>query len=370
MIRIPKPGYMLPPFWRKNRRRKVVWNYEEIEAVLAQYDLGRWQLCKTFAGGSSDNVSLRTDKGKKLLKRYFWSLPSTMHEHSILGHLEGTGFPTPRLSINKDGLTYTKLEDRHYGIYDFIDGYCYTNYYIPSKDRRHLVAKVAGTLARYHQLIKGFIPKGQKINGFKFNEDQLWRDVPWHLNVLEQYIQFNEKMQSIDDRNNFILSIVDEIRDDLIELGRYFDGSNPQLSKRIIHGDFSPYNVLFKKSKIAAVLDFGDANLNLRALDLARGVSSFASFNNRYGVDENLALVFLKSYQVVEPLYKKEVEAIPDLLQWRYLQNIIWSLANSNSYQGKLKSCAQLMIIQDRWRRVRWMKDHGDKLRTSLLSMT
>lgn len=370
LIRIPRPGYVLRPFWPRSRRRNVIWSSEEIEAVLAHHDLGHWQVCHTFAGGSSDNVSLRTSKGKKLLKRYFLPLPSTMYEHSILGRLADADFPTPRLDVNNEGLTYTELGDRHYAVYDFVDGYCYANYFMPIKSRRPLVAQAGDTLARFHQLIEGFVPEGSKFNGFMFNEHRLWRDVPWHLDVLEQYAKETAKKRSLDNRDKFLLNIIDEVRDDLIEVGRYYERPDPQLPKRIIHGDYSPMNILFNQSKIAAVLDFGDADLNLRALDLARGLTSFAPANDRRGVDERLARVFLLAYQAREPLSKKEVEAIPDLIRWRYLQNIIWPLTDFNPYRGEPKPSVRVTVVRDRWEGARWMKDHGDELRASLLSMS
>jgi len=291
-----------------------------------------------------------------------------MFEHSILGQLTRTDFSTPRLNVNKDGLTYTELGDRHYAVYDFVDGYCCADYFMPIKSRRPLIAQAGDTLARYHQLIEGFYPtEGSKFNGFMFEEHRLWRDVPWHLDVIEQYAKDTAKKRLLDDPDKFLLSIIDEVRDDLIEVGRYFELPDPQLPKRIIHGDYSPHNILFNQNKLVAVLDFGDSDLHLRALDLARGLSTFASAGT-YGIDERLSRIFLQSYQARERLSKKEVAAIPDLLRWRYFKNIIWPLTDSNPYRGKPTTNTQAISVRNNWEGARWMKDHGDELRAALLS--
>jgi Ser/Thr protein kinase RdoA (MazF antagonist) len=366
MILIPRPGYVRRLFAARTGARKVAVRAEEIEAVLAYYDLGHWQVDDALAGGNSNNVSLQTSRGKKALKRYFWSLPSTMQEHSILRHLAGTDFPSPRLVVNKDGLTCTELEDKHYAIYDFVVGYCCANYFMPPKTRQRLIAQAAETLAHLHQLMVGFVPEGRKFNGFMPNGERLWRDVAWHLNVLEQYVETIAKKKSLDDLDTFLSGIAEGIRRDLIEVGRHYEQADPQLPKLVIHGDYAPQNILFNRQGVVAVLDFGDACVNLRALDVARGLTSFSSMG-KCGVDERLARVFLRSYQAQQPLTEREIEAIPDLIRWRHLRNIIWKLANMESHPSQKTRDAHLRTFRHKWERNRWMKAHSDELRASFI---
>ncbi len=361
MILIPKPTYLIQPFWTKRARPAATLNSAEIETVLAHYNLGNWQIARILSGGNSENVLLQTGRGQKVLKRYRWSLASTQYEHSILGYLANTDFPTPRLEVNQSGLTCTDLGQHHYAIYEFVPGYCYTNYLFLGKTRRRLVSQAGETLARLHQLTVNFVPAGRKLNGFMPGGEGLWRDVAWHLETLEQYFESVAAKKPSDDLKAFLLKIAAELKHDLIEIERYYQPADLALPRAIIHGDYSPKNILFRGQTIAAVLDFGDACVNLRTLDVARGVTAFGRAG-RYGVDRGLAQSFLRAYQTHQPLLAQEVEAIPDLIRWRYLQNMIWLLQ-----AGRLKSNS-LALIRDKWAAAQWIKTHAAGLRAMLLA--
>ena len=360
MILIPRPGYVRQIVRNKTRRQKKTWKAQEIQAVLSHYNLGSWQACHTLTGGgNSDNVLLQTRRGNKVLKRYYWSLPSTLHEHSILCHLADTNLPTPRLELNKEELTYTELGDKHYAIYDFMDGCCSTNYFMPPGASQQLATQAGETLARFHQLMEGFVPEGRKFNGFMPNGERLWRDVTWHLNILDQYAENTTKKNSPDALDMFILSIMDDLKRDLIKAGHHYTRTDIQLPKLVIHGDYSPKNILFNRKKITAVLDLGDACVNLRALDVTWGLASFSHLD-RYGLNEHLARTFWSAYQTQQPLSSEEIEAIPDLLQWRDLRNIVWKLRASRPNRETPDTL--LKYTRLKWEKSRWTKAHRHEL--------
>jgi Ser/Thr protein kinase RdoA (MazF antagonist) len=153
-----------------------------------------------------------------------------------------------------------------------------------------------------------------------------------------------------------------------MEAWNYYEKNDPQLPQVVIHGDYAPYNVVFSRRGIEAVLDFGDANLNLRAADVARGLSTFSKMG-RYGINLGVAQIFLKAFQERQPLSYQEVSAIPDLIRWRYLSNIIWSLFDVMERHPNHKSPRdQFKFIRERWEGAVWIKSHYDKLRSALLS--
>ncbi len=366
MMRIPKPGVIHWHFKTRRKEQKAVLKATEIEAILAHYDLGDWVVCANLGGGNSDNVLLQTSRGKKVLKRYRWPWPAAMTEHSILRHLADTDFPFSRLEVNEAGLTYTELGDKNYAIYDFISGYCSNHYFMPMATRKELVIQAAETLARFHQLVKGFVPEGRKFGGFKPDGKTLWRDVDWYLNVLDQYVEGTAQKKSFSEFDEFLLSIVDEFKAELIEVGRHYEQNNPQLPKVVIHGDYSPKNLLFNQTKLKTVLDFGDSCLNLRALDVIRGLTTFSNIDKYgrvggYNINEDLARSFGQAYQAKEPLFDQELEAIPDLIRWRRLRNLAERLAqiNSDSYpQFKKRKTS----FKDIWTETCWLKTQSDKI--------
>ena len=368
---IPRPGTLRRIVIDKITPRKMVLESNEIKAVLAHYDLGQCQVRRHLGGSSSHNLLLDTNRGHQVLKKYFWSLASTMQEHSILGHLAKSGFPTPQLVRNRKELTFTELGDQHYAIYDFVDGYRYTDYYMPLRAKQRLAAQAGEVLAQFHQSMIGFCPAGRKVNGFRPDGETLWRDVEWHLGVLDEYVEAAGKKTPLDGGDAFLLSVAAELRDDLVKVGRYFEQPGAELPKLVIHGDYAPHNILFDRGKLVMVLDFGDACVNLRGLDIARGVTSFArAYSNRrspFGLNESLAHAFLQAYQAQQPLSDAEIGAIPDLMRWRLLQPMIWRLHKSRS--GQEGSGTGLLSLRRNWNAARWLKAHGSELQASLLSL-
>jgi Ser/Thr protein kinase RdoA (MazF antagonist) len=365
MMLIPKPGYVRRLSETKTRIRKVAFELaDEIKVVMAHYDLGPWQVCDVLPGGNSYNIAIQTRRGKKLLKQYYWDLPSALQEHSILRHLAETDFPSPQLVINRNSLTYTEVADKHYAIYDFVNGYRYTNYFMLPKTRRRLVAQAGKILAQFHQLVAGLVLEGRKFNGFMPDGKRLWRDVNWHLNVVENYVESALTKPFSNPQEKFLLSIVDQLKGDMVEVGRHYERADLKLPKSVIHADLSPQNLMIDRQGIAAVLDFGDACVNLRALDVARAVTSFSNLD-KDGFDQDLAGSFLWAYQTQQPLLDAEIEAIPDLIRWRHLRNIVWSIFSQESPRHRKARDNHFDTIRRKWDENCWVKTHTNQMRES-----
>jgi Ser/Thr protein kinase RdoA (MazF antagonist) len=104
----------------------------------------------------------------------------------------------------------------------------------------------------------------------------------------------------------------------------------------VIHGDFAPHNLLFYGKQLISILDFGDACLNLKAIDVARGLTTLSqkisAYTGRFHIDPSLAKEFLQTYQDQQPgrlLSAEEIKSVPDLIRWRLIQPFIWRLNRS-----------------------------------------
>jgi len=369
---IPKPRFIKQTLLKKIRPKKSIWTSDEIEGLMNYYDLGDCQVIMELGGGGSDNVLLQTQKGKKVLKKYYWSLPSIIHEHSILKRIfdKDKKFPAPSVEINNDGSPFTQFSDRYYAIYDFIDGFCYSHYFLPLETREKLLTQAAATLARFHKLMVGFVPEGRKYNGFMPDGNLMWRGVEWHLEVIDKYLERYDKNAIYDEKIKFLLGIEDELKQGYIEVGRYYENTNQILPRRVIHGDFAPHNVLFNHQGIKAVLDFGDSNLNLRVADVARGLRTFA-ISNGEKINKRLLQIFIKSYHERHPLLEAEILAIPDLILRRYYMNIVWSLFNEMEATSNLRPITQkksLNRLQWIWKCAHSVKIFAEELKSLLLS--
>ncbi len=362
MIRIPSWQHAWQLVSRRWRRPTTL-RVEEIQAVLAHYDLGGWRLAEPLLTGNTVNVALHTGRGKKVLKRYIGPWPHQATEHSILTHLAGLGFPVPNLTLNTSGRTYTEFGDRAFALLDFVEGHAINNYILKPQTHRQCVAQAGDMLARYHQVIAGFIPQGEKMDGFRRDSLGLYRDVAWHLEVLDCVAAARPVVA--DALDDFLRGISPHLRRDLVAVGRHYEKLDPELPRLPIHADYVPRNLLYWENQIAAVLDFESACVNFRALDVARGLTSFAPAG-RSGVDEALAEVFLKAYCARQPLLSTEVKLLPDFFRWRQLRNIVWRVERLARQPHVWSRPQVLATVRARWDENLWMKTHGEQLTQNL----
>jgi len=366
---IPKKRFFLNQIVNRNRYQVFNWSKDEIEDVLGKYEFSNYQICKVLKGGNSDNILLKTSKGMKVLKKYFWSLPSILFEHSIIQKLSEKRFPTPQLVLNQNGLSWTQLGDNHYAIYEYMKGFCPLDFYIPFKAKIRYANHAGALLAHLHEILEGFVPKGRKMIGYKEDGSKLRQDLSWHLKLIDQYSMTLPMKMGFDKEYRFFLDIKDQIKKGLIEALRHFEKNSDQLPKIVIHGDYSPKNMLIDLQGITSVLDFGDANLNLKVSDIARGVSTFAR-EGKHGINEKLSSTFFKAYQIKGTLSVKELSIIPDLIQGRYLNSIFWKIRKLEKVlKSREKSDRHLEVMINKWKRALWISNNKDKMLTHFLSM-
>lgn len=368
IIRIPKPGLFRRKIFKNIYQRKISINAEEISDVLGQYGITSWEFLKTLKGGNSDNFLLQTAEGKKVLKRYLWSLPSIIHEHSVHRYLLAKNFSCAPLVFNKMDSSYSEFGRRYYALYDFIEGYCCTDYYIRPKNMQRFISLAGIKLAEYHQLMAGFVPQGMKQTGLTTNGFKSRRDDTWHLTVLDQYLGRYKDKSSFNETAVFMRKISDELKKIFLESAQDLVTSDPHLTILVIHGDYQPRNVLFDQGRIAGVLDFGDANLNLSVVDITRGLSTFCR-NRNHLFNENCVKAFLGSYQSKQTLSPSELAAIPDFIIRRNLKNIIGLLhGEMKNHKNRRHPKYQFMKIQKKWRTALRVKRHAPELQKMFLS--
>lgn len=135
------------------------------------------------------------------------------------------------------------------------------------------------------------------------------------------------------------------------------------LPMQLIHGDFSPTNVLIDRQwrKVVGVLDFEFATWDLRALDLSTAIYRFIAPLLGSGQEWSVILGFARAFQRVQELEDNEVEWIPSLLRLRRVASILhWvgrlyaNLADETQVREQLKKTLTL---------VKWLSKYDDKVR-------
>ena len=293
----------------------------EMKEVLAHYDFGQWRAAQTLEGGNSCNVVLETSAGKKLLKRYRSPLEATIVEHFVINHLTELDFPCPRLERNNQGSTYCSICDKYYAVYDFIEGSSWPGYRLDPQLRERSIKSAAQTLARLDVAMS--VIKAEDFPGEAKFSERVWPGkLEKHLHLVDQYTEMACRSGRRRYEQDTLAELSSEIRNGISEAWHYYQQTEPDFPKQVVHYDYAPKNLIFGNGRVIAVLDFGEVCVDYRASDVARGLTSFTG-KMESDMDWHAAAMFLQAYRSELPLHKKEIESLSDLMRWRILRSIL-----------------------------------------------
>jgi Ser/Thr protein kinase RdoA (MazF antagonist) len=281
-------------------------------------------------------VVVRTTAGRKVLKEYreTSNLQTIAHEHSIIDHLERRRFPCTRLDHTAGGESVVVVDARWFASFAFEPGRHLAATYVTPGHRRTLTEGVGRTLARLHDQLEGFEPRGS--HHLARDPDGAGdRDLRWHLEALDRLRE--EPGTPADDGTERDLRLLreqaDGLRADLVEAGSRVEEAG--LPRLVIHGDFGTHNLLFRKDGTAVVHDFELARYDWRLLDLV-----IASLRLR----PELQAALIAGYRTGSDIADVELRLLPWL--WRY--HLLSGAVRSWHVYGELGSPARLATARAR----------------------
>ena len=295
-----------------------------VNHVLATFDLAARGPTHEIPGKSrGNNVIVETAAGTKVLKRYKSSVSEAMivHEHSVLRHLAIQDFPAARLSPT-DGATMTEHSGRWYALFDYMPGYFHFHEYLWLPQRQQDFVTLSGrALGALHRAVYGFTPSGVNPYGFVSLAGTRWRDVEWYLDLLERSRRnashaHREKPDLLTPMIREHGSMVDH---ELLSLDSEL--SSADLRRQVIHGDYGPYNLLFKPGERIMILDFEMTRIDWLVVDLAKSYQQFGM--SRFGMQPARISSFLAGYEAMHPLDRDEVRLIPSVWLFLTLRRVV-----------------------------------------------
>ena len=319
---VPRPDRLYHQFRFRQQRSNI--ERDLLLDILTEYGLQVRGKIEAQVG-RSDNLIFETPDGKKMLKRYKDTLnPSTLlHEHSILNYLAQIGFPAPRLVPAMNGDTLLQKEGRCYAVFDFLEGYFqYHNYFLLPNQIRQFITASGNTLGALHAALKDFTPEGYHLNGFKSRTEDRWREVGWFIEKLDRCRQEFSRLQTDDGRvlSRTFSEYAGWVEETLHNLDDQIKAAAPP--RLIIHGDYGPYNLFFKRAAPTVVLDFELAHLDWRLADLAMALPAFA--NTRLWSSLRKMTCFLEGYRTCCPIDGEELRLLPTVWQFFVLRRVVF----------------------------------------------
>lgn len=308
-----------------SRRQSHDADLTALRQVLSEYALELSADPQVLSGGNrSYSLLLHTSRGKKMLKRYKQSMDQStiVQEHSILTHLAQVDFPSPRLMATRTGETWVCHGKGHYALFDFIDGGFQYHHYLLWPGQLERFVKIAGRmLALFHDALKDFVPLGYNPDGFRSQHQDRQRNLEWVLEKLVYCVRETSRSSAEGgaDQAARLLQHAGHVEESLIQLDAAIKKAG--LPRLIIHGDYGPYNLLFRRRAPVIVLDMEMARLDWRVSELVYAWHRFGY--DRLGFRVSKMKWLLDAYQAHMPLTRNERQHLPVVWRFLYLRQCV-----------------------------------------------
>ena len=291
-------------------------------AILAEYDLGAVYRVTQTGGTAGKTWKVSTSRGDYFLRLRGVRTSSEARlqfDHGLREHLVAHGVPTATAIHTVRGERWLCREGRVYELYPFVLGRPFCPYH------PHEVVNAARALARYHQVAARYVPPSTdpepiaQYTTLGFSKEVSDRMDDPHL-LAVQLRAIRQKVTQLDDRRvvDWAVTRVEKLQETYA--GDAYEG----LSGWVIHGDYTPANLLFsEEGEVAGIFDLDWALPGARCRDVADGLYFFAtrpreidagdiwSLTDAAEFDVERCRDFLQAYHETAPLAACEIEAIP-----------------------------------------------------------
>jgi Ser/Thr protein kinase RdoA (MazF antagonist) len=336
MVRIPKPAYVLSQLLPGQKPDVAL--YQVLTHLADLYQLGEIQVCYRARRSASLNFVVTTSQGKFVFRRHHLAENAVVYEQQVLDHLQARGFPAPRMLVNQAGQAWVAIDGALYSVYEFMDGYSPANFLWWPAAWRGIVMQCGRTLGEYHQAVADLLPSAYKWNGYRLTEHKRWREGDWFRQALADIRPLLQRPTPIQPTDEWARARLDALAE-MLELEGVVEGCSG-LSKLVIHGDYSPWNVLFRVGQPPAVLDFNEARLDLKIYDLMLATFWFA-WRGGY-LDQDRALAFQAGYGETGLLHEADVSLAGSVFRWVMSRSLIERLHTHYLGQRRWKDPAGL----------------------------
>lgn len=340
-------------------RSRAKFDAAELGVVLSYYDLGVLESITEFDRGSSRSpkVGIVSEKGKFLLKRRATdrALPDRVRfSHRVQRHLADAEFPLPKLVPTRNGdTTIVQLREHIYEMFEFIAGQPY--------ERTVDEARSAGELlAQFHEHTKSFDEDGKLRSPRGDYHDS--PGVRTGLLTIEATLSSHESFAGNEQELSELVQIL------LLAYDRAGAAANrfglQDRNERIVHLDWHPGNLLFKKQRAIAVIDYDSVRRSKRVLDAANGALQFSMLAGGDPVtwpddlDVERYAAFLSGYESLAPLRKNDHECIPNLMAEALVAECVPPITRT----GSVGRWAGYRVLQMVRRKINWLMAHASEL--------
>ncbi len=335
---------------------REIFEEHELAKALSRYDLGSIRSIEEFSRGSrkAPKAIIEAEKGKFLFKRRARGkdeLEKVAFTHQIQLTLSAQSFPLPHLiGTRGDNNSILMLDGKIYELFEFISGGGYDGSLASTFHSGHV-------LGLYHKLLETFKSDYVPSHGSYHNADTI------HQSIRNTVRSLPLESRPSGDVVTRTIGVLEEAYEKCAE--KVDSLGLDQWPTHIVHGDWHPGNMLFRDRHVVAVVDYDAARLQQRAIDLANGALQFSILggtNNPHQwpehVDETRFQRFLRGYDSVCVISRKEIEAIPYLMCEAMIAESVLPIAATGRF-GRIDGFPFLQMVE---RKVNWIFEHLDEM--------
>ncbi len=304
---------------------------EELAVVLSHYDIGVIESITGFDRGSrrSPKVGIVAERGKFLLKRRAPDRRSKRRlqlAHAVQLHLVQRGFPVAGLIRTKNGgATCTRLGEEIYELFEYVSGHNYSGTAEQTLD-------AGRTLAEFHQALQDFdVPADAPVGGYHDANH-----VRTALNAIPSSISSHD---SVTGQEAELLGLIQRLFD---EYDRAADTINDydfaSLPSGVVHADWHPGNMLYKRDQVVAVIDYDSCRVSQRILDVANALLQFSLVSGGPPdqwpdhPDQQRMSAFVEGYRRISNLSELERRCVGWLMIEALIGETVFPIARTGSF--------------------------------------
>jgi len=341
----------------------------ELAMVMSHYDIGPIEKIKPFPRGSrkAPKVVMRTPFGLFLLKRRAAGKENPHRVafcHMVQLHLMDRDFPLPRLlGTRRDNNSMLKLNGQVYELFEFIRG----NSYDQSLEATTQAGQVLG---RFHQLLDDFECPYESSHGSFHNANSVRSAFEHAPHTLRRV--FGDELEA---RSQEVANGLDFLRRSYADAADRADAAGlMDWPVSVVHSDYHPGNLLYRGSKVIAVIDFDSARRLPRVVDIANGALQFSILGGRKPsewpeyLDETRFRRFVRGYESQEggsaggKLDAAERQVVVPLM----IEALIAEVAVPIAQAGRFGTMSGMEVFEVVGRKVRWLLEHESRLAEAL----
>ena len=335
---------------------------DELAIVLSHFDVGTIEAIQEFPRGSrkAPKLILRTDTGLYLLKRRARGKDDPFKVafcHSLQMHLADQQFPLPHLiGTKKDNNSMLQWKGATYELFEYIKG-------TPYDSSLEATAEAGKSLALFHKLLKDYQSDYDPPQGSYHASRSValsFKQLPKTLNRVAP-----ERLHRDSQRIGKILQYLQSTYQDASK--RVTAAGLEEWPEQIVHSDWHPGNMLYRGSRVVAVIDYDAARIQQRIIDASNGALQFSILGGGDDastwpdyLDESRFRRFLRAYDEVPEsvLSHAELEVMPWLMVEALVAEAVIPIAASGSF-GRMDGIDFLKMVA---RKVKWLRENANNL--------